>query len=243
MDHCPPTNTEAWLSYLIEHDKSLLLHQTPMDDDDALKSEAKSSMNEDPTLARAIPPRSDPPLPWSNSPIRSPSPSLFHTCIASLRRADGCIHSIGLSKALVFTSSDSHRIRVWSPNECADLGYIKVKPGEIRSILCHDNMIFSAHKDCKIRMWNFLSNAHFKKVMTTLPKKNTLFSFISNNNTQQSTHKDKISCMAYNHLEGLLYTGSWDKTVRVWNIPDKISLHHLVNYVIELVSVTLGLVA
>ncbi|KAF9616020.1 hypothetical protein IFM89_027959 [Coptis chinensis] len=29
-------------------------------------------------------------------------------------------------------------------------------------------------------------------------------------------HQDCISCLAYYHAEGLLFTGSWDKTVKTW---------------------------
>nr|XP_027083807.1 protein JINGUBANG-like [Coffea arabica] len=33
-------------------------------------------------------------------------------------------------------------------------------------------------------------------------------------------HRDCVSCMGYYHAEGLLYTGSWDKTVKAWRVSD-----------------------
>eukprot|EP00257_Ricinus_communis_P015215 XP_015573085.1 protein JINGUBANG [Ricinus communis] len=72
----------------------------------------------------------------------------------------------------------------------------------------------------KIRIWNFTVSENFRiRKVCTLPKRNSFLLF-SRSDTQQQ-HKDCVSCMAYYHAEGLLYTGSYDKTVKVWRVLDK----------------------
>lgn len=107
-----------------------------------------------------------------------------------------------------------------------DKGYLKASCGEIRAILSYNNMLFSAHKDHKIRIWNFTLSENFKsKKLATLPRKNSILSNFhlgkNNNNNNTQKHKDSISCMAYYHSEGLLYTGSHDRTVKAWRVSDK----------------------
>ncbi|KDP34185.1 hypothetical protein JCGZ_07756 [Jatropha curcas] len=165
-----------------------------------------------------IPPTS-PGSPWTLSPLRSPSPSLLYHCIASLHRNDGNIFSISVSKGVVFTGSESKRIRAWRQPDCLERGYLKASSGQVRAVLVHDNVLFSAHKDGRIRIWNFTLSENFKgRKISSLPKR-SLFLRFSSSDTHQ--HKDCVSCMAYYHAEGLLYTGSYDKTVKVWRVSDK----------------------
>lgn len=81
------------------------------------------------------------------------------------------------------------------------------------------NMLFTTHRDCKIRMWNISVSESFRcKKVATLPKRSP-FQLLPKANTLG--HKDCISCMAYNHAEGLLYTGSWDKIIKAWRVSDR----------------------
>ncbi|KAI9107130.1 hypothetical protein K1719_022658 [Acacia pycnantha] len=163
-----------------------------------------------------------PESPWTRSPnpTSPPPPSLLYYCIASLHRQDGNIYAIAASKGLVFTGSDSNRIRVWKQPDCMDRGYLKASSGEVRSILAYSDMIFSTHKDHKIRIWNFMVSDTFKsKKVATLPRKSSFLLFSRASNAQQ--HKDSVSCMAYYHSERLLYTGSHDRTVKAWRVSDR----------------------
>ncbi|KAJ1409846.1 WD40/YVTN repeat-like-containing domain superfamily [Sesbania bispinosa] len=161
-----------------------------------------------------------PESPWTLSPLTTPSPSLLYHCIASLHRHEGNIYAIAASKGLVFTGSNSSRIRVWKQPDCMDKGYLKASSGEVRALLAYSNMLFSTHKDHKIRIWNFTVSEHFKsKKIGTLPRKNSVLLFPRAKNTPR--HKDSVSCMAYYHSEGLLYTGSHDRTVKAWRVSDR----------------------
>ncbi|WJX41995.1 hypothetical protein P8452_29278 [Trifolium repens] len=164
-----------------------------------------------------------PQSPWTLSHLPSPSPSLLYHCIASLHRHEGNIYSIAVSKGFVFTGSNSSRIRVWKQPDCMDKGCLKSNSGSVRAILAYNNMVFSTHKDNKIRIWNFDVSDNFKsKKVATLPRrtKNSILNFNRTKNNKHK-HKETISCMAYYHSEGLLYTGSHDRTVKAWRISDR----------------------
>jgi WD40 repeat protein len=164
-----------------------------------------------------------PQSPWTLSHLPSPSPSLLYHCIASLHRHEGNIYSIAVSKGFIFTGSNSSRIRVWKQPDCMDKGCLKSNSGSVRAILAYNNMVFSTHKDNKIRIWNFDVSDNFKsKKVATLPRrtKNSILNFNRTKNNKHK-HKETISCMAYYHSEGLFYTGSHDRTVKAWRISDR----------------------
>lgn len=160
-----------------------------------------------------------PESPWMLSPLRTPSPSLLYHCIASLHRQEGSIYSITVSSGLVFTGSNSSRVRVWRQPDCTERGYLKASSGEVRAILGYGNMLFTTHGDNKIRIWNVMNSDSFRsKKVSTLPRRNLLSIFPR---ASPRKHRDCVSCMAYYHAEGILYTGSWDRTVQAWRVAEK----------------------
>lgn len=176
---------------------------------------------------------SPPDSPWTLSPLQTPSPTVLYQCIASLHRQEGIIHSIGVSSkgSLVYTGSDSNRIRAWRQPECMESGYVKASSGEVRCILSYgNNTLFTSHKDLKVRVWNIVNTSSsdhhqfFKaKKIITLPNKSRTRFIITRNKSkkyQQNQHKGLVSCMGYYHAEGILYTGSWDRTVKAWRVSD-----------------------
>ncbi|PRQ51001.1 putative [Myosin heavy-chain] kinase transcription factor WD40-like family [Rosa chinensis] len=170
----------------------------------------------------AIPPRPmSPSTPWTLSPVRtSPSQPLLYHCIASLHRHEGNIFSITLSKDFIFTGSESSRIHAWKQPDCTEIGYIKATSGQVRAILAYGKMLFTTHGDCKIRVWDASSTENFRpKKITSLPQRNRFSNLFSKKSSQQ--HNDHISCLAYNKEDKLLYTGSWDKSVKAWKINEK----------------------
>ncbi|GFZ16215.1 hypothetical protein Acr_25g0006240 [Actinidia rufa] len=89
-------------------------------------------------------------------------------------------------------------------------------------MLAHGNTLFTAHADRRVRVWNvanYNSDVFRPKKVTTLPQKPSFLNFTAVANHQKK-HKDCISCLAYYHDEGLLYTGSWDKNVNTWRVSD-----------------------
>ncbi|KAF9613376.1 hypothetical protein IFM89_007454 [Coptis chinensis] len=162
-----------------------------------------------------------PESPWACTPTNpSPPSTLLYQCIASLHRHDGNIFSIAVLHGSVFTGSESSHIRVWKQMDFAERGYLKTNSGDVRAILAYGNMLFTTHKDHKVRVWSVTNNSgDFRsRKLTMLPPQNS-FRLFSRKKTLQ--HQDCISCLAYYHAEGLLYTGSWDKTVKTWRVSDQ----------------------
>ncbi|KAI3455459.1 hypothetical protein Pfo_012122 [Paulownia fortunei] len=161
-----------------------------------------------------------PETPWTRSPMHAtPSPPLLYDCLASLHRSEGNIFSIAVTKDFLFTGSSSSRIHAWKLPDCTEMGCIKAPTGEIRAILACGNLLFSTHGDCRICAWEMSPTENFRpKKMMTLPRRRSFFSYPKKNNHQ---HKDSITCLAYNNMEKLLFTGSRDQTVKLWNISEK----------------------
>ncbi|KAG6415776.1 hypothetical protein SASPL_123193 [Salvia splendens] len=54
--------------------------------------------------------------------------------------------------------------------------------------------------------------------LATIPRRPSLFSYRTN---RKSHHQSIISCLAYNAAEKLIYTGSHDRTVKVWSVSER----------------------
>ncbi|XP_051147982.1 protein JINGUBANG-like [Andrographis paniculata] len=169
---------------------------------------------------------------WRHSPIgvsavaaavASPSRTLAYHCVVSLHHSEGDIHSITVTKDFIFTGSSSDKIRVWRQPDCAEMSRMKCARGEIRAILANGRLLFTTHGDRRVRVWEF-SGFPMKKSMTLPKKRSFFFGYNKNNNNNKNNndrHRDSISCLAYNNNEKLLFTGSWDRTIRVWRITEK----------------------
>ncbi|KAL9229697.1 hypothetical protein vseg_005136 [Gypsophila vaccaria] len=168
---------------------------------------------------------------WSFSsspctPINHLPPPLLHHCTFSLRHHDGNIQSFAVARGLLFTSSNTPSIRAWQlSSSCCEMGYVRASSGDIRAMLAHGHMLFTSHKDLKIRVWNISPYSshidrlvHLRK-LSTFPKSKPLRILLSKPSSKQ--HKDTISCMTYNLIEGILYTGSYDKTVKAWTLSNR----------------------
>ena len=157
--------------------------------------------------------------PWTLSPMHKSSPrSLLYQCLASLHRDEGDIFSIAVSGDKIFTGSETCRIHAWEQPYCTKIGHIKANAGEVRAILANGKVLFTTHGDFKVRVWDVSIREGFQpKKITTLPLRRSFFLFSRKNDHQ---HKDYITCLAYNHVEKLLYTGSADRTVKAWKVSE-----------------------
>lgn len=149
--------------------------------------------------------------------------------IASLVREEGHIYSLAASGELLYTGSDSKNIRVWK-NQKEFAGF-KSGSGLVKAIVISGDKIFTGHQDGKIRVWRTSSkDPTTHKRVGTLPRTmDVIKSSINpsnyveirrNRNALWLKHFDAISCLSLNEDQGLLYSGSWDKTLKVWRISD-----------------------
>ncbi|KAF5448746.1 hypothetical protein F2P56_029251 [Juglans regia] len=183
--------------------------------------------------------------PYAMSPWMQPSPyskspwitsSLFNPfdestprngLIGSLVREEGHIYSLAVSRDLLYTGSDSKNIRVWK--NLKDFSGFKSSSGLVKTIVICGERIFTGHQDGKIRVWKFSLKrpSNFNRIGSLPTFKDFLKSSLNpknyvevrrHRNVVRIRHFDAVSCMSLNEELGLLYSGSWDKTLKVWRV-------------------------
>ncbi|KAK6240501.1 hypothetical protein SCA6_005890 [Theobroma cacao] len=171
------------------------------------------------------------PSPYNKSPWITPS--LLENdfgqngLIGSIVREEGHIYSLAASRDLLYTGSDSKNIRVWK--SLKEFSGFKAKSGLVKAIIVLGDRIFTGHQDGKIRVWNVSStNPSVHKRFGSLPTlKDIIKSSVKPKNyvevrrkrsVLRIKHFDAVSCLSLNEELGLLYSGSWDKTLKVWRL-------------------------
>ncbi|XP_057975124.1 protein JINGUBANG-like [Malania oleifera] len=149
--------------------------------------------------------------------------------IGSLIREEGHIYSLAASGDLLYTGSDSKNIRVWK--NLKEFSGFKSNSGLVKAIVISGEKIFTGHQDGKIRVWKISPKTPgVHKRSGTLPTLKDIFkcSIKPSNYVEVRRHRsalwikhsDAVSCMSLNEDQGLLYTASWDRTLKVWRISD-----------------------
>ncbi|KAJ6766146.1 F-BOX AND WD40 DOMAIN PROTEIN [Salix purpurea] len=224
-----------------------LLHSDPAifnhDDDETSNKTSSTSTNMSPGYySSSTPPSGElsPYLspwnqlsPYTKSPWIIPSP-ISHKLsnnglIGSIAREEGQVYSIAASGDLLYTGSDSKNVRVWK--NLKDFSGFKSNSGLVKAIVLCGEKIFTGHQDGKIRVWTISTkNPSAYRRVGTLPtlKDYVKGSFSPKNyvevrrhrNVLRIKHFDAVSCLSLNQDQGLLYSGSWDKTLKVWRVSD-----------------------
>ncbi|CAH9107239.1 unnamed protein product [Cuscuta epithymum] len=157
--------------------------------------------------------------------------------IGSLVREDGHVYSIAVTGGLLYTGSDSKNIRVWK--NLKDYSGFKSGSGFVKAIVVWGEKVFTGHQDGKIRIWGG-ERKSYKRVGSLPTTKDYLKSAINpkayvevrrKRNVPWLKHYDAVSCLSVDEENGFLYSGSWDKTVKVWRLSDSkciesIKAHH-----------------
>ncbi|WCJ33825.1 Transducin/WD40 repeat-like superfamily protein [Euphorbia peplus] len=169
------------------------------------------------------------PSPYSKSPWIFSSPVIKHSSnglIGSIVREEGHVYSLAAAGDLLYTGSDSKNIRVWK-NFKEYTGF-KSNSGLVKAIVIYGEKIFTGHQDGKIRIWKVSSN-HHRRIGTLPTFKEYIKKSVNPKNYVEARrhrnvifikHYDAVSCLSLNEEQGLLYSGSWDKTVKVWRLSD-----------------------
>lgn len=177
--------------------------------------------------------QSDHPSPLSNSPwtshVENNNNYSYTGLMGSLVREEGHIYSLAASGDLLYTGSDSKNIRVWKNHK--EFSGFKSNSGLVKAIIISGEKIFTGHQDGKIRVWKVSGkDPSVYSRIGTLP---TLMAYIKtsmkpsnyiqtrrNRNTVWIKHFDAISCLSMSEDQKLLYSASWDKTIKVWRTSD-----------------------
>ncbi|KAI3452088.1 hypothetical protein Pfo_008753 [Paulownia fortunei] len=165
--------------------------------------------------------------PWSSHV--APESYAYTGLMGSLVREEGHIYSLAASGDLLYTGSDSKNIRVWKNQK--EFSGFKSNSGLVKAIIIAGERIFSGHQDGQIRVWKVSGkDPTVHKRIGTLPtfKAKIKSSFNPSNyvevrrsrNAIWIKHIDAISSLSLSEDKSLLYSASWDKTIKVWRISD-----------------------
>lgn len=185
--------------------------------------------------------------------LHTPNSTVYHHCLTTLKgHTSSYISSLTLSGKFLYTGSSDREIRSWnripenSSNNNNNSNTVLTGNGAVKSLVIQSNKLFSAHQDHKIRVWkistnNNNDNDHDQKYthVATLPTLGDRASkiLIPKNQVQIRRHKkctwvhhvDTVSALALSRDGTLLYSVSWDRTLKIWKTKDFTCLESLAN--------------
>ncbi|XP_051146250.1 protein JINGUBANG [Andrographis paniculata] len=164
------------------------------------------------------------PLPSSQS--HQPPPT-HHHCLATLR-ARSYIFSLAIAAKRLYAGDSDGQLRTWDrdPTSCNEHP-IAANLSAVKSIAVVGARIFTAHHDHRIRVWRIDSSQQQKhRLVAILPtlgdRCSRLFSaknYVKVRGHKRCTwvhHVDAVSALAVTADGSLLYSVSWDRTLKVW---------------------------
>ncbi|KAL4204290.1 hypothetical protein AMTRI_Chr01g109030 [Amborella trichopoda] len=165
------------------------------------------------------------------TPSRNPSPeaSDSYRSIAVISGHMGSVSCLALCGEFLLSASQGKDIRVWQQPDLRHFTRFGHGDGAVKALVTVGTRIFTAHQDSRIRVWKISRDPEnvFKLIATMPTPKDYLSKFMKQSNYVQSRrnhkhlwieHADSISCLAVS--QGLIYSGSWDKTLKVWKSSD-----------------------
>lgn len=97
-------------------------------------------------------------------------------------------------------------------------------------MVIHGEKIFTGHQDNKIRVWKLNEKQKVLTCVATLPKfSDRLMKIVFAKNYVEIRrhrmctwvhHVDVVSCLALSKDGTMIYSGSWDRTFKVWRTSD-----------------------
>ncbi|KAL6893511.1 hypothetical protein ACP4OV_007609 [Aristida adscensionis] len=181
-------------------------------------------------------PCTPPKSPWAHLPglgAGAGDDTVSTGLIASLVKEDGKVYSLAAAGDVLYTGTDSENVRVWRDRR--ELAGFRTGSGLVKAIVvAGDGRIFTGHQDGKVRVWRADADdpAVHRRVgsLPTLP--DLLVSSVNpacyvdsplgrrRRRAVWLRHSDAVSCLSLDEDAGLLYSGSWDRTFKVWRVSD-----------------------
>ncbi|KAK4841856.1 hypothetical protein QYF36_011587 [Acer negundo] len=141
----------------------------------------------------------------------------------------GSVSCLALCGEFILSASQGKDIIVWQQPDLRLFTKFGQGDGSVKALVTVGNKVFTAHQDSRIRVWKVSRRSEnvFRLVDTLPTTKDYLGKFMKQSNYVQTRrhhkrlwieHADSISCLAVSG--GLIYSGSWDKTLKVWRVSD-----------------------
>ncbi|KAK6140503.1 hypothetical protein DH2020_025750 [Rehmannia glutinosa] len=166
-----------------------------------------------------------------NFKISSPPISCSQTykSLAVLSGHVGSVSCLALCGEFILNASQGKDIIVWQQPDLKQFTKFGQGDGSVKALVTFGNKVFTAHQDSRIRVWKISrSSENVFRLIDTLPTtKDYLGKFMKQSNYVRTRrhhkvlwieHADSISCLAVSN--GLIYSGSWDKTLKIWRMSD-----------------------
>ncbi|CAN6977085.1 unnamed protein product [Brassica rapa subsp. trilocularis] len=150
--------------------------------------------------------------------------------LAVLSAHVGSVSSLALCGELLLSASQGKDIIVWQQPDLKIFTKFGQGDGSVKALVSVGSKVFTAHQDSRIRVWKVSrrSSENAFRLVDSLPTtKDYLGKFMKQSNYVQTRrnhkrlwieHADSISCLAVH--AGIIYSGSWDKTLKVWRLSD-----------------------
>ncbi|MBA0850722.1 hypothetical protein Goshw_005265 [Gossypium schwendimanii] len=158
--------------------------------------------------------------------------TLKHRRIATLKTPSPHINCLAIHANLLYASS-ANEISVYSLSHLSFVDSFNHDPttGFVKSIAFNQTKIFTAHQDGKIRIWKIDTLYKNHQLISTLPtvKDKFLNFMLPKNYVNVRRHKkklwiqhwDTVSGLMVNDAKGLMYSVSWDKSFKIWNVKNQ----------------------
>ncbi|RCV19299.1 hypothetical protein SETIT_3G373500v2 [Setaria italica] len=164
--------------------------------------------------------------------------------LGSLVKADGHVYSLAAAGDLLYTGTDSRNVRVWRDRR--ELGGFRSSSGLVKAIVvAADGRIYTGHQDGKVRVWRRASSppedpaaaAHHRRVGSLPRLRDVLTSSLLPSQYVETRrrraalwmrHFDAVSSLCIDAAAGLIYSGSWDRTFKVWRVSDSKCLESVI---------------
>ncbi|XP_074575751.1 protein JINGUBANG [Curcuma longa] len=154
--------------------------------------------------------------------------------LAVLTGHSGSVHCLAVCGEYVLSASDGRDIVAWrQPDLRRFARFGHGGGGSVKALAAVGGHVFSAHQDGRIRVWQVCprgaggSENAFRLAATLPTARDRLGKILMQGSYVQTRrhhrklwieHADSISCLAVDG--GAVYSGSWDKTLKVWRLSD-----------------------
>ncbi|XP_022776203.1 protein JINGUBANG-like [Durio zibethinus] len=145
-----------------------------------------------------------------------PRPKQPITCVAV---QGNLLYAASVNEINVYDRETSTLLDVYNSQDSSS--------GSVKSVTFCNEKIFTAHQDCKIRVWQMTMNKKHKFLIALPTFNDRLRRFILPKNYVYVRrhvkrlwieHTDAVTGLAVN--KGLIYSVSWDKTLKIWRASD-----------------------
>ncbi|KAI3763576.1 hypothetical protein L2E82_13518 [Cichorium intybus] len=167
-----------------------------------------------------------------------PSTTANHHYITTFKAHTSSIFSLALTGKHLLSASSDGQICIW-PNDPSSSSSVSQSPppppiasaeSSVKSMVVHGDRLFTGHQDHKIRVWKLDEKQEAIKCVATLPTLNDRLmklvfakNYVKIRRNQRCTwvhHVDAVSALAISKDGSLIYSGSWDRTFKVWRTTD-----------------------